>query len=247
MRQDVLARLDTTAQACFRRVQRVQRGERAGFPRFQGRDRWHSFTYKEYGNGARRENGSLVLATIGRLAVRWSRPLQGIPKTVTLSREADGWYVAISCAEGPVHPLPLTGHETGIDLGLASFATRAAGSQLATPRSFRVAEMALRRAQRRVARRTKGSHRRKKAVRLLARAHQTVRRQRQDFHPKTARAMVQQYDTVSHEALPTANMLKNHHLAQSMAFLSTPGMRGYTLASRSAARRPRGSPRSRRR
>src|SRR6476646_2676610 len=47
--QDVLARLDKTYQAFFRRV---QRGEKAGFPRFKGRTRWHSFTFKEYGNGA---------------------------------------------------------------------------------------------------------------------------------------------------------------------------------------------------
>ncbi len=53
--QDVLARLDKTYQAFFRRV---ANGEQPGFPRFQGRTRWHSFTYKEYGNGARLDNGS---------------------------------------------------------------------------------------------------------------------------------------------------------------------------------------------
>jgi putative transposase len=86
--QDVLARLDKTYQAFFRRV---QHGEKPGFPRFQGRDRYHSITYKEYGNGARLENGSLVLAKIGRIAVRWSRPIQGTIKTVTIAKEADGW------------------------------------------------------------------------------------------------------------------------------------------------------------
>jgi putative transposase len=75
--QDVLARLDKTYQAFFRRV---QRGERAGLPRFQGRDRFHSFTSKEFGNGARLESGCLVLAKIGRLAVRWSRPLEDTPR-----------------------------------------------------------------------------------------------------------------------------------------------------------------------
>src|SRR5262249_12071843 len=87
--QDVLARLDKTYQAFFRRL---SNGENPGFPRFHGKDRYHSFTYKEYGNGARLENGSLVLSKIGRLAVRWSRPIQGTIKTVTISNEADGWY-----------------------------------------------------------------------------------------------------------------------------------------------------------
>src|SRR5262245_30124397 len=66
--QDVLARLDTTYQAFFRRV---MVGQRAGFPRYQGRDRWHSFTYKEFGNGAQLDNGFLILSKIGRIAVRW--------------------------------------------------------------------------------------------------------------------------------------------------------------------------------
>jgi putative transposase len=64
--QDVLARLDRTYQAFFRRV---QCGEKAGFPRFKGRNRFHSFTFKEYGTGARLDNGVLVLSKIGRISV----------------------------------------------------------------------------------------------------------------------------------------------------------------------------------
>src|SRR6516225_8606010 len=122
--QDVLARLDTTYQAFFRRV---ANGEQPGFPRFHGTDRYHSFTYKEYGNGARLDNGSLVLAKIGRIAVRWSRPVQGSIKTVTISKEADGWYVSFSCADVPTEPLPLTGKATGIDVGLKVFLITADG------------------------------------------------------------------------------------------------------------------------
>jgi putative transposase len=212
--QDVLARLDKTYQAFFRRV---QRGEQAGFPRFKGRNRFHSFTFKEYGNGARLDNGFLALSKIGRISVHWSRPIEGMPKTVTLSREADGWYVAISCAKVPVQPLPFTRQETGIDLGLESFATLADGSQIANPRIFRVAELALKRAQRRVARRKQGSHRRRKAVVLLAKAHQHTRNQRRDFHHQEARKLVLQYDVIYHEDLRVRNMVRNHHLAKSIA------------------------------
>jgi putative transposase len=212
--QDVLARLDKTYQAFFRRV---QRGEKAGFPRYKSRERFHSFTYKEFGNGARLDTGFLVLSKIGRIAVRWSRPIEGTPKTVTVSREADGWYVTISCADVSVKPLPLMSEQTGIDLELEFFATLADGSQIANPRIFRVAERHLRRAQRRVSRRVKGSRRRRKAVHLLARAHQRVRRTRADYHRKTALALVRQYDMLYHEDLQTANMLKNHHLAKSIA------------------------------
>ena len=128
--QDVLARLDKTYQAFFRRV---QRGEKAGFPRFKGRSRYHSFTFKEYDNGARLDNGFLVLSKIGRISVHWSRPLEGTPKTITVSKEADGWYVAISSADVPIHSLPSTGQETGIDLGLESFATLADGQWICAP------------------------------------------------------------------------------------------------------------------
>jgi putative transposase len=212
--QGVLARLDKTYQAFFRRV---QRGEKAGFPRYKGCNRYHSFTFKEYGNGVTLDNGCLILSKIGRITVRLSRPIEGAPKTVTISKEADGWYVAISCDEVPVQPLPPTGQETGIDLGLESFATLADGRAIYTPSYYRKAEAYLRRCQRRVARRQKGSHRRRKAVVLLAKAHQHVARQRRDFHHKEASKLVAQYDTICHEDLRVANMVKNHHLAKSIS------------------------------
>src|SRR5215831_13262443 len=63
----------------------------------------------------------LSLSKVGRIAVRLHRPLVGTPKTVTSSREADGWYASVACAEVLVEPLPLTGRETGIDMGLTGF------------------------------------------------------------------------------------------------------------------------------
>jgi putative transposase len=111
----------------------------------------------------------------------------------------------------------LTGQEAGIDLGLESFATLANGEPVDNPRIFRVWELHLKRAQRRVTRRQKGSRRRRKAAHLLARVHQKVRRARQDFHHKTALGLVRQYDTIYHEALQPANLVKNHHLAKSIS------------------------------
>ncbi|HET8909599.1 MAG TPA: transposase [Ktedonobacterales bacterium] len=212
--QDVVLRVDRAFQAFFRRV---KAGETPGYPRFHGRDRFNSFTYPQYDNGARLESGCLVLSKIGRVAVHWSRPLAGTPKTVTISREADGWYVCISCAEVPIQPLAPTGQETGIDLGLESFATLADGTMIHNPRCYRTVERRLKTAQRKVSRRTKGSSRRRKAVKLLAKAHLKVKRQRQDFQHKTALHLVRQFDTIYHEDLQVANLVKNHHLAKSIS------------------------------
>jgi putative transposase len=213
--QDVLHRLDKTFQAFFRRV---KDGETPGYPRFQGKDRYDSFTYPQVGEhgGAALDGGVLSLSKIGRIRIRLHRPLEGIPKTVTIRREADGWYMCISCADVPVQPLSITGQEMGVDLGIEAFATLSDGTRIFHPGWYRKAERALKTAQRRVSRRKKGSTRRRKAVALLAKAHQTVRRQRHDFHHKTALAMVRANDTIYHENLQTANMVKNHHLAKSI-------------------------------
>ena len=212
--QDVLARLDTAYQAFFRRV---QAGQTPGFPRFQGRNRYHSFTYKEYGNGARLDNGYLVLSKIGRIGVRWSRPLAGTVKTVTVAHEADGWFVCFSCAEVPAHPLPPTGQETGIDVGLKVFLMTSKGDAIENPRHHRKAEKHLKKAQRRVSRRKKGSKRRRKAVALLKRRHQQVQRQRRDFHHKIALHLLRQYDTIYLEDLRVANLIRNRQLSKSIS------------------------------
>jgi putative transposase len=147
-----------------------------------------------------------VLSKIGRIAVRWSRPIQGAIKTVTLSKEADGWYVWFSCADVSIEPLPLTGKETGIDVGLQVFLITADGQPVENPRHDRTAERALQKAQQRVCRRKQGSKRRRKAVRVLAKRQQHVQRQRSDFHHTTALALVRAYDTISVEAIQPANL-----------------------------------------
>jgi putative transposase len=214
--QDVLARLDKAFQAFFRRI---NLGQTPGYPRFHGTNRYDSFTYKQVGRhgGARLDNGFVVLSKIGRISVRWSRPIEGTPKTVTISREASGWYACFSCADVPVQPLPPSGQETGIDLGLEAFATMSDGTRIFSPGWYRKAERRLKTAQRRMSRRKKGSNRRRKAVTLLGKAHQKVKRQRTDFHHKVALQLVREHDTIYYEDLQTANMLKNHHLAKSIS------------------------------
>jgi len=207
--QDVLARLDKGFQAFFRRL---KGGQTPGYPRFQGRDRYHSFTYKEYGNGARLEgspeNSFLVVSKIGRLAVRFHRPLVGTPKTVTISREADGWYAIISCADVPMQPLPPTGQETGIDVGLKVFLVTAHGLVVENPRHFRKSERRVAKADKAVARCKKGSTGRRKALARRGKAYQHVKRQRADFHHKVALHLLRDNDTIYLEDLQVANLVR---------------------------------------
>jgi putative transposase len=99
--QLVLARLDKTYQALFRRV---QAGEKAGFPRYQARTCYHSFSYKANGNGARLDNGFLLLSKVGRSAVRWSCRWTGHGRPSRLAkRQAVGMSVslALMCPSSP--------------------------------------------------------------------------------------------------------------------------------------------------
>ena len=116
---------------------------------------------------------------------------------MTLSREAAGWDVSCSGAQVPTQPLPPTGKETGIDVGLQGLLLTAHGEAVAHPRPYRKAEQAVTKAQPRRSRRKsrkKRSQRWWKAVRLVAKQHQQVQRQRRDFPHQTALALLRQYD-----------------------------------------------------
>jgi putative transposase len=102
-------------------------------------------------------------------------------------------------------------------VGLKVFLITADGEVVENPRHYRRGEKKLKKAQRVVSRRQKGSHGRRKAVGHLQRAHQHVQRQRLDFHHKTALALLHQYDTIYLEDLQVANMVRNRRLAKSIA------------------------------
>ncbi len=138
--QDVLARLDKTYQAFFRRVKAAREQASRAIKRVPAIT---PSPTKSSATARYLDNGFLVLSKIGRIAVRWSRPLEGTPKTVTVSREADGWYVCFSCADVPVHPLPPPEQETGVDLGIEALATLSNGTRIFTPGWYRKAERAL--------------------------------------------------------------------------------------------------------
>jgi putative transposase len=143
------------------------------------------------------------LPGIGHLKVRWHRPLpsDALIRTVTVRRHARHWYVGLALDRPKPAPLPATGESVGLDLGITTFAALSTGERLAGPRALRAALRRLRVAQRRVSRRVGGSHRRRKALTLVARRHERVRSQRRDHAFKSAAELVRRFDAIYVEAL----------------------------------------------
>ena len=210
--QTVVQDLDKAFDAFFRRV---KAGEKPGYPRFKGRNRWHSIGFKEYGNGFRVDGRRLKLSGIGRVAMRWHRPTEGQIKTLRISKKAGKWFASFSCVVDEPTPLPATGKDVGIDVGLASLITTSTGERVAHPRFYRKAQRRLRVAQRRVARRTKGGNNRRKAIVMLQRQHERIGNQRKDYLNTLALPLVEQHDRIALEDLTITRMVHGN-LAKSI-------------------------------
>ena len=137
-------------------------------------------------------------------------------KKVTISREADGWYLSFHLRQEP-EEIPKDREIVGIDLGINSLATLSSGIVFPNLKPYRSALKRLQRLQRQVCRKLKGSNNRKKAVNLLARHHQRVASIRRDAIHKITTYLAKNHGTVVIEDLCVSGMLRNHHLAQSIA------------------------------
>ncbi|MCI0705836.1 MAG: transposase [Planctomycetia bacterium] len=212
--QNVLKRVACAFDHFFRRV---KQGQKPGYPRFRSRFRYDSFTFPQARGTFRLEGNRLHLSKIGKVKVHLYRPVEGKIKTCTIKREADGWYAILAVEEPTPVGLPATGKSVGVDVGIESFATLSTGETIENPHYLREAERQLKTAQRCVSRRKRGSQRWRKAVHRLKRLHLKVKRQRADFHHKTARLLVSEFDTIAVEDLNISGLMKNRHLAKSIS------------------------------
>jgi putative transposase len=210
--QDVIERLDKAYKAFFRRVKNGN--GKAGFPRFRSRDRYDSFTLKQ--TGWKLDGKYLAIRNIGRFKLRLSRPIEGDIKTVSIRREVGKWYVCFSCDKVPERKLEPCTKDVGIDVGIKSFSVDSDEHREFNPAYFRHAEKQLRVRQRVLSRRVKGSQGRRDARLLVAKAHEKVANQRNDFLHKVANHYIVNYGTIYIEDLNIKGMSKNHHLAKSI-------------------------------
>src|SRR5215471_15188209 len=223
--QDVVKRVDLAFQAFFGRV---EEGMKPGFPRFKSRFRYHSLTFKQFGNSfkihkqKKKNRGMLELAKLGQVKMVMHRQIKGTPKTAIVKRTPTGkWFVNITVELGAKDlqekQLPPSPEEVGIDVGLSTFAYLSTEEAIANPRFFREDEAKLARAQRHLSKIPQGTPEREKKRKIVARTHERIANRRKNFIEQEANKLVTRFGFLAVEALVVRNLVKNPHLSKSIA------------------------------
>ncbi len=221
VQQNNLRRLDKSWQ---RWLVPDQTGKRFGRPRFKksGKLRSLSFSRVNYPKAAIKFDGKQI--SIGRFGaipviVHRAIPDGFVIKTATITKKADGYYISFSLEDKSVPILiPTENIKTavGIDVGLKEFLTTNTGKTVSVPNFYRKAQSNLARKQRKTDRKEIDSNNWKKAQNRIARLHQHIARQREDFHYKTAHKLVKEYDLIAVEDLNIKGLAKNSKLSKSI-------------------------------
>jgi putative transposase len=208
--QATLRRLNKAFGGFFRRVKTAKPGTRAGYPRFKGQARFDSVEWPKDGDGARwlPESRRVYLQGIGQVKVHLHRRVDGRVKTIQIKRQGRRWVLVLSCDDVPANPLPATGTQAGVDVGIAAFATLSDGTTVENPRWARKAADTLQVAQQRLQRAKRGSNNRGARRETVAARHRKIANRRKDFHHKQARELAARYDLLVVEDLKVANMLR---------------------------------------
>ena len=192
-----------------------------GFPQFQKDCR--SVEYKTSGWKLTDDRKFITFTDkkgIGRLKLKGTRDLHFYQinqiKRVRLVKRADGIYVQFCINVNRQEDIALSGNTIGLDVGLKEYYTDSEGVMIENPKFLRIGEKVLKRSQRRVSRKVKGSKNRGKARQILGKRHLKISRQRKDHAVKLARCVVQSNDLIAYEDLRIKNLVKNHCLAKSI-------------------------------
>jgi putative transposase len=192
-----------------------------GYPQFQKDCR--SVEYKTSGWKLASDRKSITFTDkkgIGKLKIKGTRDLHFYQinqiKRVRLVKRADGYYCQFCIDVNRQENIEPSGNTIGLDVGLKEYYTDSNGVMIENPKFLREAEKVLKRSQRRVSRKVKGSKNRGKARRILGKHHLKISRKRKDHAVKLARCVVQSNDLISYEDLRIKNLVKNHCLAKSI-------------------------------
>ncbi|CAD7774095.1 putative transposase [Candidatus Methanoperedenaceae archaeon GB50] len=231
--QNCLQRVDRAYQKFFEDLKRKKNGKhvKVGYPRLKKLSKYRSFTYpqvwmKQKGElkqviKFRQDNnkfGTTVLPGFGEVRIRVHRPLDWKQaKTVILKREKSGkWYLCITLKKAVELQLQDNGKSTGIDLGLKKIVNTSDTNYQEHPKFIYKSEVRIKKAQKKLSRKEKGSANYEKQRIRLARLHEKVANQRRDFLHKLALWLVVNYSFIAFERLNIKGMVKNHHLAKAI-------------------------------
>ena len=218
--QEALRDLDSAYKHFFRRWRLKQAGK------WKGKLGYPHFKTKKKGLGSFRLTGSIAifsdaiqLPRLGRLRLKERNylPMAGVKiLSATVSEQAGHWYVSIQVEQE--QPIPAnTGPVVGVDLGVKALATFSDGTVIPNPRHLKRRLKKLKRLHRVVSRRTKGGKNRRKAAKRLAKLYRKVANQRRNTLHQVTTALAKTKSVIVIEDLNVSGMLKNHHLAQSIA------------------------------
>ncbi|GHO76659.1 transposase [Ktedonobacter sp. SOSP1-85] len=191
---------------------------RAKYPAFHKKRNTQSATYTA--NAFTWRKGCLTLAKMSEpLDIRWSRPLpdRATPSSVTISKDGAGRYFLSILVEDEIAHLPSNEQAIGADLGLTSFVVLSTGEVVGNPRFFHKDEKTLAKAQRRHARKKKGSKNRDKARLKVARLHARIADRRRDFLHKLSTRLIRENQTICVESLQVKNMVKHPTLSKAIS------------------------------
>ncbi len=188
-----------------------------------GQAKYPNFKKKHHGGSAeftksafKWKDGSVWLAKCSEaLPIRWSRQLpKGCePSTITVKLDASGRFHVSLLVDTVIEPLPKTDKSIGLDVGISSLIATSNGDKIANPRHFKRLRSKLRRVQKSLSRKQKGSNNRHKQRQIVAKVHSQITDSRKDFLHKLTTQLVNENQTIVVEDLAIKNMVKNHKLA----------------------------------
>lgn len=191
---------------------------RAEYPTFKKKQNEQSATYAS--NAFKWDGNALTLAKMDKpLDIRFHRVLpNGIkPSSVTITKDCANRYFVSMLVEDDIKPLPVVNKQVGLDLGLKSMVILSTGEAVGNPRYYAKDEKRLAKAQRRHARKKKGSKNRDKARLKVARVHARINDRRRDYQHKLSTRIVNENQVICIESLAVKNMVKNHTLAKAIS------------------------------
>jgi len=204
--REAVKRVDLAFKGFYRRV---KNGEKPGYPRFKGKNRYNSFTYPQHGFSVKKK--SIQLSKIGVIKAKITLDIEDIEgklKTCTIKRSPTGkWYVILTCEFDP-KPLPKNDKIIGIDVGVKHFAVLSDGTKVENPKFILKEEKNLSKAQRKLSRLTKDTKEWEKQRRVVARIYERITWKRWDFIHKLSREIVNKYGIIVIEDLNVDKMVR---------------------------------------